>query len=1382
MSLSNLTLDATKGIRNGLLAKNLPAYKIDGVFTPNTASYRQPITQSEYSIIDSPNNLINQSPFTSGLFILNNYSPNGGFLKKVTFSYPSDNQNLTPNQGEYNPNETVMDLLNEVYIDLGYNENVYGPDGGFSSMYFVSNEGRLNKIHTPYWEPPTFVPSSYSPSQVLLSENPTGDFGLLSQDSALARIGAKRLKSLFEERINTERVSNITNFVNTNYSITVGENLFLNASKDFTSRISDSYFPASPIPGDYFDENQKKGQQTNQTSKALRSINAATGGLLGPILNLKRNPSQIFLANTGSGQKSVLFRNIDLNQFQPDYSRYRGGVRGILGSIGRDILGLIGTVENGYYVGSSKKEPGNLTSPKNQVPINEFGKQVQAPVFGPTDLSILYEGNENKINFGLAGKQISEGGSVGGGLVWVSPKYKNNAGKKATPGGGVGGADQDYFQISSQIVKDQSTNINFKLGSILDETQRLIDSADKVTGKSKLKHVGNAINQVSKVFNDGYKEITRGSKVLSYVDNATGREQGIEYARVFTKDTPYYTYNDLQKKDGITTFGRRFNNSILDNTFNLNIAPMRGPNSTNLKEKDGQLVAKKYMFSIENLAWRNSSKKGSTWNDLPAYEKGPNGGRIMWFPPYDIKFSDTSTPSFQGTSFLGRPEPMYTYKETSRSGQLSWKIIVDHPSILNVIVRNQLKNSGKEKIQSIINSFFAGCMKYDIYELAKRFPTLPQSEISAIQQLLLNATNNDDVRNAITLISSGPDGNSQVSEPITGNTETDTNETVGLKPTQNNDTLESLKKSLSKRILRNLLTEDAYFDMIKENTPMIYDSLKEKLKYFSPTFHSTTPEGLNARLTFLNQCVRPGETIPIVRDGELTQPNAVNTSFGSPPILVLRIGDFYHTKIVPDSMAFSYEPLVLDQNPEGIGVQPMIVSVSMSFKIIGGMGIAKPVEELQNALSFNFYANTEIYDERSTITEDTSKIDSELFENLKQSGFFKPPVPEPEQTNLGGNTIGVIQDELNNEGTISYTEIMDELLSNTSTYFETVVNVLETVQKENNIGIVQILNKERNYNFGTIQKTEFNLGDVETIQIYGKSSNWEGLVDSLFDRVQTSINNNTNPIIDFLSKFFNVNDDSYPMRDVKNNMLDYISELSSSFKDSISVNVSDLAGLQEKYIQIIRKLNVVVNKTDGSINNNKVKIYNVSQRDFTTLVTDFIKLKNAMDDYVELLSGGENPIAFYESDTDFDLLKDKRFDTEEKIDFFVVMARILTDDTKKQEFIDTVLRDSLKTVKNPVNLLKKFTKITNDLAQLYKNELKDEQQVFNKIRKKNKYKNLTKGLNKIMYNKGVKRICEFTTIPNTSIQSQQETLIRDVYSTQNVNDDTTTFDGKIKFN
>ena len=80
-----------------------------------------------------------------------------------------------------------------------------------------------------------------------------------------------------------------------------------------------------------------------------------------------------------------------------------------------------------------------------------------------------------------------------------------------------------------------------------------------------------------------------------------------------------------------------------------------------------------------------------------------------------------------------------------------------------------------------------------------------------------------------------------------------------------------------------------------------------------------TPEGLNTRLTFLQQCLRPGESIPTIKEvngqTQIVYDQALNTAFGAPPILILRIGDFYHTKIVPNSLTIGYDPLVFDLNP-----------------------------------------------------------------------------------------------------------------------------------------------------------------------------------------------------------------------------------------------------------------------------------------------------------------------------------------------------------------------------------------------------------------------------------------------------------------------------------
>ena len=158
--------------------------------------------------------------------------------------------------------------------------------------------------------------------------------------------------------------------------------------------------------------------------------------------------------------------------------------------------------------------------------------------------------------------------------------------------------------------------------------------------------------------------------------------------------------------------------------------------------------------------------------------------------------------------------------------------------------------------------------------------------------------------------------------------------------------------------------ECSYFHKMGKDDPFIYETLQEKLKYFHPAFHSMTPEGFNSRLTFLKQCTRQGPNV------KANEPS--NMAFGKPPICVLRIGDFYHTKIVIDSVNLSFDPLQWDLNPEGAGVQPMLCNVDLNFKFIGGSSLGGPISQLQNAVGFNFFANTALYQPR-TIYKSTKK-------------------------------------------------------------------------------------------------------------------------------------------------------------------------------------------------------------------------------------------------------------------------------------------------------------------------------------------------------------------------------------------------------------------------
>jgi hypothetical protein len=167
-----------------------------------------------------------------------------------------------------------------------------------------------------------------------------------------------------------------------------------------------------------------------------------------------------------------------------------------------------------------------------------------------------------------------------------------------------------------------------------------------------------------------------------------------------------------------------------------------------------------------------------------------------------------------------------------------------------------------------------------------------------------------------------------------------------------------ITEKVVKRVVQKLFRECEYFEKIKVSDPFLYETIEEKVKFFHPAFHSITPEGLNSRLTFLQQCLRQG---PSLRDSNnITQ----NMAFGKPPVLILRIGDFYYTKIIPDSLNVNYEPLQWDMNPEGVGVQPMIAKVDLNFSMVGGSSLDGPIDRLQNAVSFNFFANTSVYNPR----------------------------------------------------------------------------------------------------------------------------------------------------------------------------------------------------------------------------------------------------------------------------------------------------------------------------------------------------------------------------------------------------------------------------------
>jgi WD40 repeat protein len=279
------------------------------------------------------------------------------------------------------------------------------------------------------------------------------------------------------------------------------------------------------------------------------------------------------------------------------------------------------------------------------------------------------------------------------------------------------------------------------------------------------------------------------------------------------------------------------------------------------------------------------------------------------------------------------------------------------------------------------------------------------------------------------------------------------NETGTEKESKNDEPIKTPAISTSR-----FYTECDYFEKLEQSSPVVYNSIKEQIKYFQPAFHSTTPEGFNARLTFLQQCMRQGPT-----DGAGSNNNPNNLAFGRPPVCILRIGDFYHTKIVIENLSFSFEPLVWDLNPEGIGVQPMICNVDMSFAFIGGSSLNGPINRLQNAVSFNYYANNEIYDPRP----DTIKINgnvTEIVDGEKNITGEKNKAPLAQDTAGLTNKVEPVKDQVKeevveNSGTensqpLTDSEYNPKLLNFKSIIVTKTESLLDSTGKQNNITII----------------------------------------------------------------------------------------------------------------------------------------------------------------------------------------------------------------------------------------------------------------------------------------------------------------------------------------
>ena len=505
------------------------------------------------------------------------------------------------------------------------------------------------------------------------------------------------------------------------------------------------------------------------------------------------------------------------------------------------------------------------------------------------------------------------------------------------------------------------------------------------------------------------------------------------------------------------------------------------------------------------------------------------------------------------------------------------------------------------------------------------------------------------------------------------------------------------------------------------------------------------------------------------------------------------MGDFYHSKIIPTSLAITYDN-ILDINPEGIGVQPMIAHVTLNFNFVGGMGLKSAVDTIQNALTFNYYANTEIYDERAEATEDTTTNDTKLVKRILETAGVNPSkIADNKTQNAGGDTIGA-RSNIKVSGGIesgdtSYQKIMDEMLTQSQAYISSVLNKSNEVINQYNLYVLQMICSDRVYKTG--ENGSYTGGPTTTLNIFGKPNNLQQNIDKLFAEFVSNVESNSIEYLKVINGLIPENNQKFKASvcdRIKTNFLSFIKSQQPSFSSSLFNIIQELTTVQQDLVKTFAKIDFVNNSSDGYIDTKQsTVVFSLSATtDVTTPATDnatntaeeldfdYVNLTDGLfkffEDYSELVPIDPNSTTYdYQAVTVPNIP-----DYGDKLLYFFLNQTIL-DSNKRQTFVQALCSgvDTEKNINERTTLEVTQLFFTN-LADLTYSTLKTSQTETLKILEGNE-----------TYTKfqpyKPEKTRKFTYIQDNQNQLASQYL-KNLYKDGNSNTDNNTYNGKNVFN
>ena len=540
------------------------------------------------------------------------------------------------------------------------------------------------------------------------------------------------------------------------------------------------------------------------------------------------------------------------------------------------------------------------------------------------------------------------------------------------PADNVNNLIRQYLKYSNPFSLDdkgrlRKENANENMGSIAAKITNLSVSSNFTQSIEDLIASYNMFNQerVNRMLNTSAKSLISPTEsyFLGDVETQFDENYGQTFKSIAAKTTPGNPFDSIESGFGSST-PKKGVRKILRDIASSDIK--FAGNYQNIQGTEGQR-AKSFIIGYDKIDKNKTRKSYQKYTIKNPYAPGeashlvfaitnysiPSsiGYRTMYFPPYISSFQNSDSATWQSTNFLGRPEAVYTYSNSSRDGSISFFVLTDYAErivlgnyqdenmdVMDININKNFTDISEQK-QSILQSLE--------YEKSVLLESIKQKR-EAEKENAKDENSQSAVKKGDTFVDNS--GNTQVvsfdevqirpeetaesiaytkeEQELINNLDIQIEEVRNLSNQTNYSESNTLIKNVNDFMMN---TEREYIDGYIESKPSDnLNRINEMIKNlaFQPGYFSGNLVDFKRKMEFIAKLTRPARNIK----------EESGFSFTYPPVCHLQLGGWFNHDIIINSVSYDYTDAPWTSGLDGENIQPMWANVTINFNIVGPAG------------------------------------------------------------------------------------------------------------------------------------------------------------------------------------------------------------------------------------------------------------------------------------------------------------------------------------------------------------------------------------------------------------------------------------------------------------